>query len=78
MDWKDSFDREPMKGVRVRYTPWNDTYVPASRLEIRINHLVDKEERKFILEGKHVVESRVEFLANVVQVIRKLKVYPIS
>jgi hypothetical protein len=42
MGWKDSFDRASMKGLRINYSPWNDAFIAVSRLEIKLNHLVDK------------------------------------
>jgi hypothetical protein len=61
MGWKDEFDRTQMKGTRIRYSPWNDAYVAASRLDIRINHILDEGEGKFVLEDKYGIELKVEF-----------------
>lgn len=45
-----------MKGTKIRSTSWTDAYVAASRLEIRINHIVEKGGGKFNLEDKHGIE----------------------
>jgi hypothetical protein len=60
MGWIDYFGRLGQVRTVSRNSPWNNAYLAAMRLDVKLNHYEDAGKGLFVLEDKHGVEELVE------------------